>query len=152
MDHSGMKQSTASEKNGLQDRAPMVMMALDHYAMYRWVQAPIVGLSLWLIVSPFSLGYTRMELIWSDVVSGLFALALSVSALKPNRGLVSWLVAFVGLWLLFAPLAFWSPDAAAYTNDTIVGALLIAFGLIIPMSMKIRAVVSRRRNVQLQVE
>ena len=28
----------------------------------------------------------------------------------------------VGLWLLFAPLIFWTPNAAAYANDTLVGA------------------------------
>ncbi len=135
MDHSGMKHGAASETTSQEDKLPMVMMAVDHYAMYRWVQAPIVALSLWLITSPFSLGFTRPELIWSDVLSGLLALALSLSALKRNRGLASWLIAFVGLWLLFAPLAFWSPDAVTYTNDTIVGALLITFGLIIPMGM-----------------
>ncbi len=33
----------------------------------------------------------------------------------------------VGLWLLFAPLFVWTPSAAAIVNDTIVGALAIAF-------------------------
>ncbi len=112
---------------------PMVMMALEHYAPYRWVQAPIAALALWLMVSPFTLGYSSAALTWSDVLSGLVVLGMSLSALKPNRGLVSWLIAFVGIWLLFAPLAFWAPEAAAYTNDTLVGMLLITFGLIIPM-------------------
>lgn len=112
------------------------MMAVEHYAPYRWVHAPIVALSLWLIASPFTLGYSSKLLVWSDVVSGIVALGLSLFALKSTRGLVSWLIAVVGLWLLFAPLVFWAPDAAAYTNDTLVGALLIAFGLIIPMGMK----------------
>lgn len=112
------------------------MMAIEHYAPYRWVQAPIAALSLWLIVSPFTLGYTSRALAWSDVVSGLVVLGMSLLALKPRRGLVSWLISVVGLWLLFAPLAFWAPDAAAYANDTLVGALLIAFGLIIPMGMR----------------
>jgi uncharacterized membrane protein len=39
----------------------------------------------------------------------------------------------VGVWLLAAPLIFWSPDAAAYVNDSLVGILVIAFSLIIPM-------------------
>lgn len=116
--------------------APMVMMAREHYAPYRWVQAPIAALGMWLVVSPFTLGYEDGALAWSDVVSGLLTLALSMCALKPQRGLVSWLVSLVGLWLLFAPLAFWAPSAAAYANDTLVGALLIAFGLIIPMGMQ----------------
>lgn len=116
----------------------MVMMAMDHYAPYRWVQAPIAALSLWLILSPFTLGYTSVALVWSDVLCGAIALVLSLFALKPTRGLVSWLISVVGLWLLFAPLLFWAPEAAAYANDTLVGALLIAFGLIIPMGMRMK--------------
>lgn len=34
-----------------------------------------------------------------------------------------------------APLLFWAPDAATYANDTLVGALLVGFGFLIPMSM-----------------
>lgn len=114
------------------------MMATDHYAPYRWVQAPIAALSLWLMLSPFTLGYTSVALIWSDVLSGVVALGMSILALDRTRGLVSWLISGVGLWLLFAPLLFWAPEAAAYANDTLVGALLIAFGLIIPMGMTMK--------------
>lgn len=35
--------------------------------------------------------------------------------------------------MLFAPLVFWSSDAGAYANDTLVGALVIAFSVLIPM-------------------
>lgn len=114
------------------------MMAMEHYAPYRWVHAPIAALALWLIASPFTLGYSSPALIWSDVLSGVVALGMSLFALKPNRGLVSWLISLVGMWLLFAPLAFWAPEPAAYANDTLIGALLIAFGLIIPMSMEMK--------------
>lgn len=36
-------------------------------------------------------------------------------------------------WLLFAPLVFWTPLPVAYTNDTLAGALVIAFAVLIPM-------------------
>lgn len=117
---------------------PMLMMATQHYAPYRWVHAPIAALSLWLITSPFTLGYSNRSLIWSDVVSGVIALTMSCLALKKTRGLVAWLISLVGLWLLFAPLLFWAPEAAAYANDSLVGALLIAFALIIPMGMQMK--------------
>lgn len=116
----------------------MVMMATGHYAAYRWVQAPIAALALWLIVSPFAMGYTQPALIWSDVASGVVTLVMALVALHPRRGLVSWLISLVGVWLLFAPLVFWARDAVAYANDTLVGALLIAFGLIIPMGMEMK--------------
>jgi hypothetical protein len=47
--------------------------------------------------------------------------------------LARWGICFTGIWLLFAPLVFWSPDASAYTNDTLIGALAIAFSILIPM-------------------
>jgi len=114
------------------------MMAVDHWAPYRWVLAPIAGLALWLIASPFALGYTSRALAWSDVLSGVAALGLAALALKPHRGLAAWLIAGVGFWLLCAPLVFWAPQAAAYSNDTLVGALLIGFGLIVPMGMTMK--------------
>lgn len=128
--------SSPSSGHGM--KPPMVMMAVDHYAPYRWVHAPIAALALWLIVSPFTLGYRSAALTWSDVLSGVVALAMSIVALHPRRGLVSWLISAVGLWLLLAPLVFWAPDPVAYANDSLVGALFIAFGLIIPMGMRMK--------------
>ena len=119
----------------------MVMMAVQHYAPYRWVQAAIVALSLWLMSSPFTFGYgsySSRPIMWSDVLSGAVALCLALFALNARRGLVSWLIALVGVWLLLAPLVFWARSPAAYANDTLVGALLITFGLIIPMGMKMQ--------------
>ena len=34
-------------------------------------------------------------------------------------------VAMFGVWLLAAPLVFWTPDAAVYANDTLIGALVL---------------------------
>lgn len=119
-------------------RSPMVMMAVEHYAGYRWVQAPVSALALWLLTSPFVLGFSGAGQMWSDVISGAATLCLSLFALKPRRGLVSWLVSLVGLWLLLAPLLFWTAEPAAYANDTLVGALLIGFGLLIPMGMEMK--------------
>jgi hypothetical protein len=117
---------------------PMELMAREHYAPYRWVQAPIAALGLWLMTSPFAFGYRSRALILSDVVSGAVVLTLSLLALKATRGLSSWLIAVVGLWLLLAPLVFWAPDAVTYANDTLVGALLIGFGFCLPMAMQMK--------------
>ena len=116
----------------------MVMMAREHYAPYRWVQAPIAAIALWLISSPFTLGYQDPEMIVSDVVTGVVVLGLSVIALGKHRGLVSWINGVVGLWLLAAPLVFWAPEAAAYVNDTFAGVMLFVFGFLIPMGMEMK--------------
>src|ERR671910_62864 len=43
-----------------------------------------------------------------------------------------WACAAVGLWVLFAPLAFWTTSASAYAVDTLIGMLVVAFAVIIP--------------------
>ncbi|MDF1499711.1 MAG: vitamin K epoxide reductase family protein [Anaerolineales bacterium] len=105
-------------------------------SMARWSQIPLLVLGLWLIVSPFSLGYRSVPLIWSDLISGILVTALAVIAFRTKRVWAAWANAFVGLWLAFAPIAFWAPDAAAYANDTWVGMLVITFAVLIPMMMK----------------
>ena len=92
-------------------------------------------LGAWLVTSPFTFGYQSAGMTWSDVVSGLLVVVFSLlAAYKGFVGNVArWANCFVGIWLLFAPLVFWSPTAAGYLNDTLVGALLIAFAVLVPM-------------------
>jgi len=107
-------------------------------AMARWSQIPLLVLGLWLIVSPFSLGYRSVPMIWSDIVSGILVTVLAVIAFRTKRVWAAWANAFVGLWLAFAPIAFSTPDAAAYANDTLMGMFVITFAVLIPMMMKMQ--------------
>jgi len=105
-------------------------------AMARWSQIPLLVLGLWLNVSPFSLGYRSVPLIWSDIISGILITVLAVIAFRTKRVWAAWANTFVGLWLAFAPIAFRTPDAAAYANDTLIGMLVVTFAVLIPMMMK----------------
>ena len=113
----------------------------DHLEMTRamrekwlWTNAAVALLGLWLISSPFSFGYTRSALLWSDLVSGALLTFFSVLAFWPRWDFAGrWTVALVGIWLQIAPLVFWSPDVAAYLNDTLVGALAITLSILVPM-------------------
>lgn len=128
-------QEQARDLAHAEDRAP------DHLEMVRqmrekwlWTNATVALLGVWLISSPFTFGYTRPALVWSDVISGLLLTVFSVLAFWPRWDFVGrWTVALVGLWLQFAPLVFWAPDAAAYLNDTLVGALAITLSILAPM-------------------
>jgi hypothetical protein len=108
-------------------------MMLEMVTMARWSQIALLVLGPWLVASPFILGYHSVPLIWSDVISGILVTILGVIAFRTQRVSPAWASTFVGLWLAFAPLAFWAPDAAAYANDTLVGMLVIVFAMIIPM-------------------
>jgi len=105
-------------------------------AMAHWSQIPLLALGLWLIASPFTLGYRSAPLTWSDVISGILMITFGAIAFHTGRLWAALANTFVGLWIAFAPLVFWAPDAAAYANDTFVGALVIVFAFIVPMLMQ----------------
>lgn len=124
----------------------------------RWAHFANVGLGLWLAASPLvydavttdtvsaavraitqeralpSVEWRAGALMISDVVSGLLiALFGALSLTKRTAWWAQWAVTFVGIWLLFAPLLFWSPSAAQYQNDLLVGSLVMAFSVLVPM-------------------
>ncbi|KQB60251.1 hypothetical protein [Acidovorax sp. SD340] len=70
---------------------------------------------------------------WSDLASGTLIMLFGALSLSPRFSWAQWGNAAVGFWLLFAPLVFWAPSAAVYNNDRLVGALVIAFAILVPM-------------------
>jgi uncharacterized membrane protein len=111
-----------------------------------WPHFANMALGLWLITGAFALGYRSAALQVSDVASGTLVIVLAILSLtgRPFWKLwAPWANSLVGLWLLFAPLVFWAPAAAAYANDTLAGALVVVFAILAPgmpmapgMSMK----------------
>ncbi|WP_216840447.1 NAD-dependent epimerase/dehydratase family protein [Falsiroseomonas tokyonensis] len=124
----------------------------------RWAHFANIGLGLWLAASPLvydavttesvsaavraitqerglpSVEWRASALMASDVVSGLLiALFGALSLSKRTSWFAQWANASIGIWLLFAPLFFWSPSAAQYNTDLLVGALVIAFAVLVPM-------------------
>ncbi|GAB3555127.1 hypothetical protein GCM10027343_43720 [Noviherbaspirillum agri] len=134
------------------------MLINDHLSML-WPHFVNLMLGLWLITAPFAFGYlsahtpdpgilrvaaernlpsveTRdLFLTYSDVISGALIILFSALSLSPKRRFswAQWANAVVGFWLLMAPLVFWAPLPIAYHNDTLVGALVIAFAVLVPM-------------------
>ena len=99
-----------------------------------WPHFANMTLGLWLITGAFALGLSR-ALQASDVVSGALVILLAGLSLSRRpfwRLWAPWVNSLVGLWLLFAPLVFWAPTAAAYSNDTLVGALVVVFAILAP--------------------
>ena len=94
---------------------------------FRWTQFLNIGFGSWLIASPPILGYESLAMTTSDIVAGILVMVLSFIALSWRFAVVRWLVAALGLWVMFAPLVFWAPTAQAYLNGTLVGALIFGF-------------------------
>ncbi len=99
-----------------------------------WTNVTVMMLGLWLITSPFTFNYTSAAMRWSDIGSGVLLMFLAGAAVRPRFDFVGrWGASLVGLWLQFAPLVFWAPEPAAYVNDALVGALVIALTILVPM-------------------
>jgi uncharacterized membrane protein len=98
-----------------------------------WRDFTNITLGVWLLATPVTLGYRDPALFWSDIASGSVIVVLGLLTLSPRFDLARWGLCFTGIWLLFAPLVFWSPHAAAYANDTLIGALIITFSVLLPM-------------------
>ena len=100
-----------------------------------WPHFANMTLGVWLITSAFALAYRSTALQWSDVSSGALVIVLSALSLSGRpfwKFWAPWATSLVGVWLLFAPLVFWAPTAAAYANDTLLGALVIVFAILAP--------------------
>ena len=98
-----------------------------------WAHAvAAIILGAWLITSPSALDYRSTPLAWSDVISGTLIIVLATLTVVRRSMWAPWANSLVGVWLLFAPLVFRAPTAAAFVNDTLAGALVIAFVLLMP--------------------
>jgi nucleoside-diphosphate-sugar epimerase len=131
-------------------------MAETHFQTL-WAHFANIMLGLWLAASPFVWeGFSETEfreavwrvtedrslwqpglrheiLAWSDLISGLLIIAFACLSLFQRFAWAMWANTAMGCWLLFAPLVFWSPSAAVYANNTLVGSLVITFAILIPM-------------------
>lgn len=137
-------------------RTHMDEMRRMHFDML-WVHYVNLLLGAWLVVSPFLFGaFGRHEfsatiwqvtherglwdpvlrsslLGWSDLIAGFLIMGFSALSMSPRLSWAQWANSAVGTWILFAPLFFWAPEAAVYNNDTLIGALVITFSILVPM-------------------
>ncbi len=148
-------------------REPATRLLAEYDALERrehqhtlWCHFANATLGLWLVTSPFIFGLADNwmepgELVapggrglplsdtWmtiSDVATGLAIVLLALLSLSRRIAWSRWAAAALGTWLLFAPLVFWTPSAVAYTNDTLVGALIILLAVGVPETPGIQPV------------
>lgn len=95
-----------------------------------WSSFMNLGLAAWLICSAPRLDYTATPLAYSDIITGSLLAIFAFVSLSWRHPWARWVCATLGLWLLFAPLAFWAESAAAYLNNTLIGMLVIGFAVL----------------------
>lgn len=154
MEHQGeyLRQSAMPSDMGME--AHMQMMERRHLATL-WCHFANALLGCWLLSAPFIFGYSNISssdldlarlaaerdvpevatrallMTWNDVISGVLIVLFSVLSLK-RKGWAQWANTVMGLWLMFAPLLFWTPSPASYGNALLVGGLVIAFSTLVP--------------------
>lgn len=109
-------------------------MTMDHGATV-WPHFANMILGVWLITNVFALGYRSGPLQVSDAVSGVLVIVLAILSVSGTGAIKfwsPWVNSLVGVWLFFAPLVFWAPTSAVYSNDTLIGALVVAFAILAP--------------------
>jgi uncharacterized membrane protein len=112
--------------------AEQKQMIVSSHEKIIWTHLTIVILGVFLITSPFTFGYKSSLMMNSDIISGALLIIFGFLSANPFRLWAPWGSCFVGLWLLFAPIIFWSPDASAFITDSIIGILVIALSVLIP--------------------
>ena len=123
-----------------------------HRQLALWAPLTNAALGLWLVASPFTLGLFDPVMApvppalghevppadirnwWlgaSEIVCGVLVVACAFVGMSRRLHWVQWLTAAVGVWVMLAPLVFWTTSGAAYSIDTLIGMLVVAFAVII---------------------
>jgi hypothetical protein len=97
-----------------------------------WTRYAIVALGMWLAASCATVQTKSLVVASNDIITGILLIIFGIASISQKRTYAPWVVCLLGIWLQLAPLVFWAKNPATYLNDTIVGALAIAFSILIP--------------------
>jgi nucleoside-diphosphate-sugar epimerase/uncharacterized membrane protein len=132
----------------------------QHQRRTLWAPLANAALGLWLVTSPTLLGLfdpvtaptppalgheiaapdiRNMRLAISEILSGLLIAVFALLGMYRRGRWLQWMTATVGLWVMFAPVVFWTTSAAAYGLDTLIGMLVVALAVMIPPTPGIRS-------------
>ncbi|WEX87592.1 NAD-dependent epimerase/dehydratase family protein [Sinorhizobium garamanticum] len=125
----------------------------QHRLRTLWAPLSNVALGLWLVASPMTLGLfdpvgaplppalgheiaeaaiRNARLGVSEIVSGLLVVAFALFGMYRRWSWGQWITTGLGVWIMFAPLVFWTTNSAAYAIDTLTGMLIPVFAVMTP--------------------
>lgn len=82
-------------------------------------------LGIWLIISPWIIGYVSASAKWDQVGIGIAVLILAaIREVAPSQHWASFLNGLVGVWALIAPIFLYFGRPAGYWNSIIVGIVI----------------------------
>lgn len=101
----------------------------DRHYRGLWAHWANAGIGAWLLTSPPILGYDSVLMTLSDVVAGLALMIAAIASMSWRYQIARWVCAAIGVWVMFAPLLFWTDNGAGYTQDTLLGMIVCALAL-----------------------
>ncbi|MGE0622854.1 MAG: NAD-dependent epimerase/dehydratase family protein [Pseudomonadales bacterium] len=101
----------------------------EEHRQFLWAHLTTLGLGAWLIATPVTVAVTDPRLAGTEMLAGAVIMVASLLALSRELAWARWLSVFAALVVAGAPLVFWTPSAAAYLNDTLVGLLVACLAL-----------------------
>jgi nucleoside-diphosphate-sugar epimerase len=85
-----------------------------------------------LLFNPFIFGEIERGEFWSQIISGSLITLFATLTLIPTLRWLRWPNALIGAWLMISPLIFETSSAAAYSIDTLIGALVMLASVYTP--------------------
>ena len=87
-----------------------------------------VLLGIWVVISPFVLGFHSSMAVWNNVVTGAVVGILALIRWRMHRPGWSWLNLILGIWLVISPFVLFLSSTAMW-NNVIVGIIIAAAAL-----------------------
>lgn len=96
-----------------------------------WQDPVSLALGLWLVVSPWALGFAgEAGAMWNAVIAGVLVAAIACYALFEVMAWQEWANAALGIWLVISPWVLgFSALAAAMWSAVLVGAVIAALAI-----------------------
>lgn len=108
----------------------------QHHESFIWTRLVTILLGIWLLVSPETFGYMHELSTYSDWICGALLIFFGILSMSYRFRWWIWGAVAVGVWLQFAPLLFWAKQPVVYLNQTIIGVIAIAVGILVPLRPK----------------
>ena len=97
----------------------------------KWTSGINLILGLWLLISPWAIGYIAKESRLNEVIVGAVIFVLSWIRLvnRSRTGVPSWLNFLIGIWLIIAPFVMHYMTMGQKWNSIVVGIIVALLGI-----------------------
>ncbi len=93
-----------------------------------------IFLGVLLFFNPFAMKEIESGEFWSQIISGSLITLFATLTLIPTLRWMRWINALMGAWIMLSPLIFETASTAAYSSDTLIGALVMLASVYTPSS------------------